>query len=394
MKELKESLYYVGVQNPNLRVFDIIMTTDYGTTYNAYLLRGSEKTALIETCHTKFFDVFKSNVEEIMPLSEIDYVVFNHTEPDHSGSLARLLEYNPDIKAVGSVAAIRNLGAITNMQLNSMVVKNGEKLDLGGGIELEFVSAPNLHWPDSMFSYCSALKTVFTCDFLGSHYCEPTVTDDFIPYPEAYWSAFRGYFDAIMGPFKKFVLDGLSKLEKLDFDMVCTSHGPVLKNNISEAVAKYKEWSTTKNDEKTAAVFYVSAYGYTEMMAEALALGMNSAGVKTEIFDIINHPASTIAEKIANSSAYLFGSSTINRDAVKPVWDAISMIDPISNKGKKALVFGSYGWSGEACKNLSERLRGIGIDVAPENERIVFKPSDEDIERLKEVGKTFAESIK
>ncbi|NLZ46713.1 MAG: FprA family A-type flavoprotein [Clostridiales bacterium] len=370
------------------------MKTEFGTSYNAYLLRGSEKTALVETCHTRFFEVFKSNVEEIMPISDIDYVVFNHTEPDHSGSLERLLEYNPNIKAVGSVAAIRNLSAIANKKIDSITVKNGDKLDLGGGISLDFVSAPNLHWPDSIFSYCESLKTVFTCDFLGSHYCEPTITDDFISYPENYWSAFRGYFDAIMGPFKKFVLDGIAKLEKLDFDMVCTSHGPVLKNNITEAVAKYKEWSQPKDNEKTAAIFYVSAYGYTEIMADALAVGMNTAGVKTEIFDIIKHDTSVIAEKIEKSSAYLFGSPTINRDAVKPVWDTISMIDPISNKGKKALVFGSYGWSGEACKNLSERLRGIGIDVVAENERILFKPSEEDIQNLKEIGKAFAETIK
>ncbi len=393
MKQLKDGLYYVGVQNPALRVFDIVMRTEYGTTYNTYLLRGSDKTALIETSHSRFFEAFKANIEEIMPISHIDYVVFNHTEPDHTGTLAKILEINPDITVVGSVAAIRNIGAITNMKFNQMVVKNGDSLDLGGGISLDFISAPNLHWPDSIFSYCKALKTVFTCDFLGAHYCEPTITDELIPYPEKYEDAFHYYYCAIMGPFKKFVLDGLKKLEELDFDMVCCSHGPVLKERISYCMKKYKEWSSVTPEEKTASVFYVSAYGYTAEMASALAKGLASKGVRVETFDIIQHSAAELSEKIELSKAYLFGSPTINRDAVKPVWDVIGMIDPISNKGKKAMVFGSYGWSGEACKNLSERLKGIGIEVWGDIQRINFKPTDADLENLTALGAQFAEEI-
>lgn len=391
MLKLKDNLFYVGTQNPSLRVFDIIMCTEFGTTYNAYIVKG-EKTALIETCHNKFYDIFKSNVEEVCPLSEIDYVIFNHTEPDHSGSLEKLLAVNPDIEVFGTTAAIKFLKAISNKDFNGHVIKAGEKLDLGAGIDLEFIPAPNLHWSDSMFTYCSALKTVFTCDFLGSHYCEPTITDDFLSEPDGYWRAFKNYYCAIMGPFKKFVNAGLDKLEELEFDTVCTSHGPVLKHNISEAMAKYRKWSQPTVVPNTAAIFYVSAYGYTEMMANALAQGLKEAGVDAHVYDIIKTSTAEIAEKIETSQMFMFGSSTINKDAVKPVWDVMSMIDPISNAGKKALMFGSYGWSGEACRNLQARAEGIGLKVPVENQRVNFKPSDEDLANLKSVAVEFAKA--
>lgn len=392
MKKLKDNIYYIGALNPSLRIFDIIMKTEYGTSYNAYLVKG-EKTAIIETVHDRFSNTYFENIEELTSYDKIDYVIFNHTEPDHSGSLVKLLAKNPNIKVVGSSAAIKNLTNITNTTFDSMAVKTGDTIDLGNGIVLEFISAPNLHWPDSMFTYVKSHKTVFTCDFLGAHYCEPAITDDDIPYPEAYAGAFRHYYDCIMSPFKKFVLDGLSKLEPLNFDMVCTSHGPVLKKNIAKNMALYKEWSTLPAHEKTANIFYVSAYGYTKKMAETLEDELNKLGIKTKAYDIIYHDYAELAEKFETSDALLFGSPTINRDALKPVWDLLSMLDAVSNRGKPVMFFGSYGWSGEACKLLEERAKGLSLKVFEKSQRVVFKPSEADLENLRAVAKEFAESI-
>ncbi len=392
MKQLKDSIYSVGVINPNLRVFDIIMKTEYGTSYNSYLIKG-EKIALVETVHDRFSDSYFENIREITPVEEIEYIIFSHTEPDHSGSLMKLLEINPKIKVIGSTAAIKNLNNITNVSFDSMAVKTGDTLDLGNDIVLEFISAPNLHWPDSMFTYVKSKKTVFTCDFLGAHYCEPKMTDDDITYPEAYWSSFKNYYTAIMGPFKKFVLDGLNKLSALDFDMVCTSHGPVLKNEYTKAMELYREWSTLPAHEKTATIFYVSAYGYTKMMAKTLEKAMNENGVKTKVYDIIEYSYSELAEKIESSDALLFGSPTINRDALKPVWDLLSMTDAISNRGKPTLIFGSYGWSGEACKLLEERARGLSLKVFEKSPRVIFKPTENDLKELEAVAKDFTATI-
>lgn len=391
--KLKDNIYYVGAINPNLRVFDIIMQTDYGTTYNAYLIKG-DKTALVETVHDRYGEIMMNNIRGICDPSEIDYVIFNHTEPDHSGSVKDIISLNPNVTIVGSAAAVKNIAGVTNGEFKSMTVKNGDTLDLGQGLVLEFISAPNLHWPDSIFSYLPARKTVFTCDFLGAHYCEPMLTDDVITYPNEYADAFAYYYAAIFGPFPKFVRDGIAKLENLDFDMVCCSHGPVLKNGIKNAMEKYKEWSAPKNLGRTASVFYVSAYGYTEAAAEKYAEKLNELGVKTKCYNVIKHDMSEISAAIANSAGLIFGSPTINRDALKPVWDVLSVVSSITDRGKPYAVFGSYGWSGEACAMLESRCDGLGLKKAHDAYKWVLKPSDADLEQIGKLAEEFAKSIK
>lgn len=392
MKQLKENIYHVGGINPNMRVFDIIMKTEYGTTYNAYLIKG-EKTALIETIHNGFTKQLFDNIAEIIPPEKIDYLIMNHTEPDHSGSIAALAEINPKLTVIGTSAAVKNIGSITNRELNFMTVKTGDSLDLGDGLVLQFIVSPNLHWPDSMFTYLPARKAVFTCDFLGAHYCEPSLTDEYIPYREAYKSAFLNYYNAIFGPFKKFVLDGLQRLEVLDFDMVCPSHGPVLINGIKEAMDSYREWSTPKDKVKNVAVFYVSAYGYTKALADAFTEELNRQNVPAKAYDIIETSAEALAKAMSEASGIAVGSPTINRDAVKPVWDLLSSTDAVTNRGKKAFVFGSYGWSGEACKMLEERLTGLGFKLSGDSFKAVLKPSDADLEAMRARAKEFAEGL-
>ena len=211
MLELKNNIFYVGVKDPTLRTFDIFMETEYGTTYNAYLVKG-EKTALIETAHEKLLDSYISNIEEIMPVSEIDYLICNHTEPDHSGSVKKILELNPDIEVVGSIAAIRNLKEITNMTFKEHIAKDGAELDLGDGKVLKFCIVPNLHWPDTMVTYLESEKTLFSCDVFGAHYCEDAVVDEDIIYYDKYEKAMKVYYDCIVSPFNAFVVKALEKL--------------------------------------------------------------------------------------------------------------------------------------------------------------------------------------
>lgn len=393
MKLLKENIYSVGALNPNLRVFDIIMQTEYGTSYNAYIVKG-DKIALIETIHDKFTKVLFDNIAEITPIEKIDYIIMNHTEPDHSGSIAKLVKINPNITVIGSAAAIKNIGNIANTEFKSRVVKTGDKLELGQGLDIEFIISPNLHWPDSMFSYLPARKTVFTCDFLGAHYCEPLMTDDEITYAKAYDSAFEYYYKAIFGPFKKFVLAGLDNLSPLDFDMVCTSHGPVLKTGISKAVELYRKWSTPKAVEKNVAIFYVSAYGYTRSMAKAFEEELCALGIPAKSYDIIKCGHGELMEAFENASGVMIGSPTINRDALKPVWDLLSSVDAVTNRGKNCLVFGSYGWSGEGCGMLQERLKSLGLAPAADFFRVIMKPTEADFDAIKQLAKQFSAALK
>lgn len=392
MKKIKENLFYIGAINPNLRIFDIIMQTEFGTSYNSYLIKG-DKIAILETVHDKFSQVFFDNILEITPIEKIDYIIMNHTEPDHSGAIAKILELNPNITIVGSAAAVKNISNITNMKFNKLIVKTGDKLSLGNNLNLEFIISPNLHWPDSMFTYLPELKTVFTCDFLGSHYCEPQIDDFKITYPNAYKSAFSNYYSAIFGPFKKFVLDGLDKLAAIDFDTICTSHGPVLNAGITDAIALYREWSTPKETSPNVAIFYVSAYGYTRSMAKAFATELTTLGIPAKTYDIIKHPIPQLKEALESASGIMIGSPTINRDAVKPVWDLLSSTDAIINKGKPCMVFGSYGWSGEACKMVEDRLTSLGLKPVNDFYRTLMKPSDCDFDNISAIAKTFAKAI-
>ena len=210
--KLREGIWSVGILNPALRVFDIVMESKYGTSYNAYLLTG-EKNVLIETVHLDYWDEFVSNVEEVLPLEQVDYLIMNHTEPDHSGSVARLLERCPNLTVLCTTSAKKFLTAIANRALPCRVVKDGDTLDLGNKV-LHFLTAPLLHWPDSMFTWDPVDRTLFTCDFLGAHFCEPTMKDTGIRpvYRNAYEGELRYYFDCIFGPFKPSVLAGLDKM--------------------------------------------------------------------------------------------------------------------------------------------------------------------------------------
>jgi len=393
---LKKDIYSVGVLNPAMRVFDIIMKTEYGTSYNAYLVRGNKKNALVETVHVNFFDEYIANIESIMPVSQIDYVIVNHTEPDHSGSIAKLLQMNPNITIVGSMAALKYLENIANCDFQKMPVKDNDVLDLGGKT-VRFMIAPFLHWPDSMFSYVEEEKVLFSCDFLGAHYCEPRMIDTRASYPTKYESAFLNYYTAIFSPFKEFVLKGLDKIKDLPIDMIAPSHGPVLTDTIKTAMDKYQSWSAGYNDALTSqkvAIIYVSAYGCTKKMAKIAFNVLEKKGFEPVMYDAIDYDTAFLAEEFCQSRAVMIGSPTINRDALKPIWDVLSSVDAIAQRGKKCAVFGSYGWSGEAVGMVKNRLSDLKMNVFGDGCRAIFIPNDEEIDKMHLYAEEFADSIK
>ncbi len=396
--EIKDGIYSVGVLNPNLRIFDIIMETEYGTSYNAYLIKG-EKVALVEAVHTRFFDEYLENITSIIDIKDIDYIILNHTEPDHSGSLKYLLDENPEIEVITSMAGNKYIQSIVNRDFKSRIVKDGDTLDLGEGKNLKFIIAPFLHWPDSMFTYVEQDSLLFPCDFLGAHYCEPRMHNASMPYPEKYEEAFKFYYDVIFSPFKEHVLKGIDKIKDLKIDYVCPSHGPLLLEGIDNAIDLYKEWSkdvTIKNEIPKVVIAYVSAYGCTERMADEIKKGIESVGnrnIEIKLYDIIKNDIAYIKEEIEKSDALLFGSPTINRDAVKPIWDLLSVVEVPKNQGKLCGVFGSYGWSGESIKMLEERVKSLKLKLFGEGMKANFVPSEEELEKLFEYGAAFGKEL-
>ena len=390
--KLKENLYWVGIEDFDMRVFDIIMTTEYGSSFNSYILKGSEKTALFETEKTKFFEDYLKEIEQVVPVKDIDVIIMNHTEPDHADGIGELLKLNPEITVYGTAAAINNLKQIMNRDdFKFQIVKNLDTLSLGD-ITLEFHALPNLHWPDTMWTYAKEIKTLFPCDSFGSHFATKEVLRSLVTDEEGYWKATKYYFDCILGPFRHpFVENGLKRLETLDVDMICTGHGPVLDSHIDEIVAKYKEWCTDPaKDGKTVVIPYVTAYGYTGMLAKALAEGLAECGVRTELYDMVEETdAEKVIAAITAADGLLIGSPTIVGEALPPVANLLNGLHAALVKGKPAAAFGSFGWSGEAVPNLSARLTQLKYNVQ-EGLKVKFKPSEADLAAAKEYGKTFA----
>ena len=396
--KITEDLFWVGALDPNLKIFDIIMETKFGTSYNSYLLRGSEGIALFETVKEKFFDEHLEKIRSVINLEDINYVVVNHTEPDHAGSVEKILEYAPNATVVGSNLAIKYLTEIINKPFKNKVVKDGETLSLGNKT-LKFISAPQLHWPDTMYTYVIEDETLITCDSFGAHYCDERVLKSAIEdsKEDDYIEAYNYYFRMIMGPFKPFVLKALDKIKDLDLKFICPGHGLVLdNNNIEKYMNLYKEWCQSGKRKKQSIVIpYVSAYGYTEEIAQEIKKGIESSNFDVDIlmYNLVTADMNEVLSEINQCSGLLLGSPTLLSDTLPQIWTILTSLNPVIHKGLSASCFGSYGWSGEALKNINERYKQLKLNVVSEPLGIIFKPSENNLKDAYNFGLDFAKKV-
>lgn len=396
--KITEDLFWVGALDPNLKIFDIIMETKFGTSYNSYLLRGSEGIALFETVKEKFFDEHLEKIRSVINLEDINYVVVNHTEPDHAGSVEKILEYAPNATVVGSNLAIKYLTEIINKPFKNKVVKDGETLSLGNKT-LKFISAPQLHWPDTMYTYVIEDETLITCDSFGAHYCDERVLKSAIEdsKEDDYIEAYNYYFRMIMGPFKPFVLKALDKIKDLDLKFICPGHGLVLdNNNIEKYMNLYKEWcQSVKRKKQSIVIPYVSAYGYTEEIAQEIKKGIESSNFDVDIlmYNLVTTDMNEVLSEINQCSGLLLGSPTLLSDTLPQIWTILTSLNPVIHKGLSASCFGSYGWSGEALKNINERYKQLKLNVVSEPLGIIFKPSENNLKDAYNFGLDFAKKV-
>jgi len=391
--EVRKDVFWVGALDPNLRIFDIIIPTKFGTSYNSYILKGAEKTALVDVVKEEFFDEFMDKLNPLTSPQQFDYVIINHAEPDHAGGLTKLYDLNPNIEVIGTAQAIRFILKVTNRPLKTRIVKESDLLDIGGKT-LKFIMAPFLHWPDTMFTYCPEDKILYTCDAFGCHYCPEQLFSDEQKQPENYNEAYKYYFDSIMSPFKSFVIQAVDKIDKLPVDMICTGHGPIVRTGIDKYLKLYREWATVEKHEKPSVVIaYCSAYGYTRMLAVEIAKGITDSGVEALSFDFSKHTIDEIAEKAGSASGILIGSPTFLGDALPPVWELLSRLNPIIHKGKIAGAFGAYGWSGEAVQNIEQRFSQLRLKIPVEGLKVIFHPNEAELKKAYEFGKKFGAEI-
>ena len=387
---------WIGVLDYDIRTFDIVMTTEFGTTYNSYFINAEKKT-LVEVAKEKFSDTFLQKLMTLTDPSEISYIIVDHTEPDHVGSLAILLKLAPSAIVVGSGNAIRYLEDIVNFPFKSLIVKDGDTLDLGNKT-LKFIAAPNLHWPDTMYTYLVEDKTLFTCDSFGAHYCSEDMFSDF---RGEYAGAFKYYFDVILKPFSKFMLKAIDRIKPLEIDFICPGHGPMHHEEVKKSIELSEQYSgeyltiTQKGQGKNIMICYVSAYGYTKEAAEIIASGIREFDkIQVDVVDIENIDPEVLEAKIIRSEGIIVGSPTINQNTLFPVYTLFALINPIRDRGKFAGSFGSYGWSGEASKIILENLKLLKFNVFEENVPFKFSPDASDKKALlKDLGTRFAQKF-
>jgi len=401
---VKKDLYWVGALHPELRNFDVIMTTPFGTTYNSFLLKGEKANVLFETVKETHFSQYVQRIETVLKADEkIDYVVLDHTEPDHSGALALLMEKYPDATIVGTGAALRNIEYICNKKFPKTMQVNNKTAPIDvGGYTLKFIISPFLHWPDTMITYIPEIKTIVTCDFFGAHYSNPLVFNDEISkdpkMKEDMLSAYKNYFDCIFGPFKQHVLNGIDKLKDVDFDCICCSHGPVIRDDIKYYIELYRGWATPvkRPGNPLVVIAYATAYQFTETLARKIEAALKENGLDVEMYNIVDTPLAKIMDAIGQAKGVLIGSPTLVGEALPPIWDIVTRINPIVHGGLYAGVFGSYGWSGEGVKNIQGRLLQMKprVRVPLDAFSVIFKPSEEKLAEPKEWATKFATELK
>lgn len=390
---VSEDVSWIGVLDRELVTFDIVMETKYGTTYNSYFIDAQKKT-LIDTVKESFWPSYREKILALTDPSEIEYIVFNHTEPDHSGSLPHLLELAPNATVVGSGQALTYLSEMMERPFHSLRVKDGDVIDLGNK-KLRVIGAPNLHWPDTIYTYLEEEGLLFTCDSFGAHYADERMMDDLV---DDYSDAYSYYFNVILKPYSKFMMKAIEKIRPLPLDMICPGHGPILRSGWKEKLGLAEKMAGAYLNEtmkqNRVLVAYISAYGYTRAMAEQVAEGLRRSGlVQVEVVDIEHILLGELEEHLVRADGLLIGSPTINQNTLLPVYRLFSVINPIRDKGKPAAVFGSFGWSGEAVGLIEDHLRNLKLNVICEGQMARFQPGQEDARKLVSLGEEFSRAL-
>ncbi|AKG20315.1 diflavin flavoprotein [Calothrix sp. 336/3] len=361
--------------------FDIEFGLQNGTTYNSYLIKG-DRIALVDTSHVKFRDLYLENLKKLVNPKAIDYIIVSHTEPDHSGLVEDVLQLAPRATVLASKVALQFLENLVHEPFSKRIVKSGDRIDLGQGHEIEFVSAPNLHWPDTIFSFDHKTQTLYTCDAFGMHYCS---NDTFDVNLEAIEPDFRFYYDCLMGPNARSLLNAMKKMSELGkIKIVANGHGPLLYHHLDILRECYQSWSQKQAKSETiAALFYVSDYGYGDRLAQAMAHGIQKTGVGVEMLDLGSVEVHEIQEVANRSAGIIIGMPpSTNAAAQAGISSLLSVVKPKQVVG----FYESYGGDDEPIDTLRRKFIDAGVKEAFPSIRIKEVPTSNTFKHLEEAG--------
>lgn len=362
-------------------------STHKGSSYNSYLIRD-EKTVLIDTVWEPFSKEFVANLKKEVDLKEIDYIIANHSEIDHSGALADLMREIPETPIYCTKNGAKIIKGHHHKDWNFVEVKTGDSLDTGKN-KLVFVEARMLHWPDSMMTYMAGENILFSNDAFGQHYASELMYNDKVDNDELYNEAIK-YYANILTPFSKFVVSKIEEVVALNIpiEMICPSHGIIWRENPLQIITQYMEWAKSYQENQITLV-YDTMWKGTKRMAEAIAAGIGSKDkdVDVKLFNCAQRDKNDIITEIFKSKMVLVGSSTINNGILTAAAGILEMMKGMKFTNKKAAAFGSYGWSGEAVKIITDQLKEAKFDVVNEGIKELWNPDDEALERCREFGR-------
>lgn len=394
---LNPNLYFIGVFDPDIRTFDIIMKTANGSSYNSYLLKTDDGVVIFDAVKLEFSDEYFKKIEALCSYDEIKYIIIHHLEPDHSGALPELTKRAKNAKVLISPQANLMIKALVSEEnISFETVWTGKKIELGGKT-IKFLSTPYLHWPETMSSILLEDKVLFSGDVFGSHYYDKKVFDDLVG---DFDYAFKYYYDHIMRPFKQYVLNALALYAKEDIQTIAPLHGPIIRSNPKKYIDLYKTWSEQKGafrqkcDKKIISIFYLTSYKNTKDLAEAIENGCEEVdNTITNVYDLGSLDEINVINLLEESDGILIGTPTINGDAPKPAWDALSAMMLLEKRGKTGGAFGSYGWSGEAPVMLNDRMKALKFRVPLEPFKVKLIPTLDELQSAFEFGREFAEIV-
>jgi len=394
--KVSDSVTWVGKIDWELRKFHgEELSTHRGTSYNSYLVRGDEKTVLIDTVWGPFAGEFVENLKKEIDLAEIDCIIANHGETDHSGALPELMREIPDTPVYCSKAGEKSLKGQYHEDWDFRPVKTGDKLDLGGK-ELIFVEAKMLHWPDSMFCYLTGDNILFSNDAFGQHYASEHMFNDLVDQNELYAEAIK-YYANILTPFSKLVSAKIDELTgmNLPVEMICPSHGIIWRQDPLQIVKTYAAWADSYAEDQVT-IIYDTMWDGTRRAAEAITTGIKEANssITIKLFNAARTDTNDIVTEIFKSKGIVVGSPTINNGILHSIAALMEMAKGLKFQGKKGSAFGCYGWSGESVKLITGLLEEAGFElINSDGLKMLWNPDEEAIAAAQAYGKEIGTAL-
>jgi flavorubredoxin len=391
---LSPSVSWVGAADTEIPLFEQLWSIPEGVSFNSYLVRGSEKTAIIDSVHEKKAQEYFGKISKLTDIADIDYLIINHMEPDHTGAVPALLKKAPKAKVVFTPIAQLMFKKFYGVDPPAVIIKD-EKTEISlGDKTLRFIQTPWLHWPETMSTYLVEDKILFSCDAFGSFKKLPdgAIIESDIDIDKQNFRVFsQKYFASVFNAQREWVLKAIEKLDKMNLKIkiLAPSHGPVYTDNAKKILDQWASWSKGTYT-KTVVVAYDSMYGMTAKCLDAIAEGVKETGGKTLSFNLSEDDAVDALTALLEAPALIVGSPTYEHEIFPKVADFLNLLRTKRFSNRYAAIFGSFSWSGEAPRKLKDELNALGFELVDEPLLIFGSPTKEDLDKAKQMGKKVA----